>query len=188
MEQRKLIAIPFEGFYNSQLDYELDSEAEQDRDYFELEGEDSDEIDVEYPEPNWKKIHIAVAEKYCEKYNSEFYTATGINLNIKFKELWSPKEYNFETDRIYAYADEGALNKVIAKIGLAKIRKELREAYAPRDGYMPFSSTLVSIEDKPKNFPDLFFKDVILELLFNSEMIYNDDSFLTDVRESYHQF
>lgn len=183
MEQRKLIAIPFEGFYNSITQAELEDQEEDWEDFIDPIGSEA----VEPPEVNWKDLHNKVSEIYTQHYNAEFLEKTGIDLKLQFEKLFSPREYNFGTDVIYAYADEGALNKVIAKIGLAKIRKELREAYAPRDGFMPFNSTLVSIEDKPKNFPDLFFKDVILELLFDSDVIYNSDSYLTSVRESYYQ-
>ena len=172
---RKEIALPFVGFYGS-----LISDSLEHIDMLEQEDEE-----YSYHEPNWSEVHKAVAKSYADRYNELFLEETGINLEIEFVALWSPQFYNFETDRIYVTADADSLEKVISEIGIDKVRKSLREQYKPQSGFSPFFSTLEAIEKDWKNFPELFWADVILELLFNSELIYNDDTFNTQLNESY---
>lgn len=172
---RKEIALPFVGFYGSIISDQLELIANM----------ESEELEEEYVEPNWSEVHKAVAKSYADRYNELFLEETGINLEIEFVALWSPQFYNFETDRIYVTADVDSLEKVITKIGISEVRKKLREQYKPHSGFSPFLSTLEAIEKDWKNFPELFWADVILELLFNSELIYNDDTFNTQLNESY---
>ena len=172
---RKEIALPFVGFYGSIISDQLDLIANM----------ESEELEEEYVEPNWSEVHKAVAKSYADCYNELFLEETGINLEIEFVALWSPQFYNFETDRIYVTADVDSLEKVITKIGIAEVRKKLREQYKPHSGFSPFLSTLEAIEKDWENFPELFWADVILELIFNSELIYNEDTFNTQLNESY---
>ena len=172
---RKQIALPFVGFYQSIISDSLDC----------INDMEWEELGEEYVEPDWSKIGNAVAKSYADRYNELFLEETGINLQIEFVALWSPRFYNFETDRIYVTADADSLEKVITKIGITEVRKKLREQYKPQSGFSPFLSTLEAIEKDWKNFPELFWADVILELLFNSELIYNDDTFNTQLNESY---
>ena len=170
---RKEIALPFVGFYGSIISDALDNIVENDDEY------------VGHTSQTWSAIYEQVAKNYADRYNELFLEETGINLGIEFVKLWSPRFYNFETDRIYVTADEDSLEKIISEIGIDKVRKSLREQYKPQSGFSPFSSTLEAIEKDWKNFPELFWADVILELLFNSELIYNDDTFNTQLNESY---
>lgn len=174
----KEIALPFVGFYESVLDDTLQQAQE-------LELESATEANETIAAPDWAMIYLKVAQIYVRTYNEEFFNNTGINLQLAFSRLTSPSEYNFETDRVFATADSHALAQVISKIGLNKVRASLREHYKPSSGWSPFASTLKSIEGVYTNFPHLFYSDVILELLFKSEIIYNCDYFLTNVRESY---
>ena len=172
---RKQIALPFVGFYGSIISDQLDLIANM----------ESEELEEEYVEPDWSKIGESVAKSYADRYNELFLEETGINLEIEFVELWSPQFYNFETDRIYVTVDVDSLEKVITKIDISEIRKSLREQYKPQSGFSPFLSTLEAIEKEWENFPELFWADVILELIFNSEIIYTDDTFNTQLNESY---
>ena len=172
---RKEIALPFVGFYGSIISDQLEH-----IDMLEQEDEEHS-----YHEPNWSEVHKAVAKSYADRYNELFLEETGINLEIEFVALWSPQSYNFETDRIYVTADVDSLEKVITKIGISEVRKKLREQYKPQSGFSPFFSTLEAIEKEWENFPELFWADVILELIFNSEIIYTEDTFNTQLNESY---
>ena len=172
---RKQITLPFIGFYGSIISDQLDLIANM----------ESEELEEEYVEPNWSAIYKQVAKSYADRYNELFLEETGINLEVEFVALWSPQFYNFETDRIYVTADADSLEKVITKIGISEVRKSLREQYKPQSGFSPFLSTLEAIEKDWKNFPELFWADAILELIFNSELIYNDDTFNTQLNESY---
>ena len=170
---RRQITLPFVGFYGSILSDALDNIVENYDEY------------AEHTSQTWSAIYKQAAKSYADRYNELFLEETGINLEIEFVELWSPQFYNFETDRIYVTVDVDSLEKVISEIGIEEIRKKLREQYKPSSGFSPFSSTLEAIEKDWENFPELFWSDIILELIFNSELIYNDDTFNTQLNESY---
>lgn len=170
---RRQITLPFVGFYGSILSDALDNIVENYDEY------------AEHTSQTWSAIYEQVAKSYADRYNELFLEETGINLEVEFVALWSPQFYNFETDRIYVTADEDSLEKVITKIGISEVRKKLREQYKPHSGFSPFLSTLEAIEKEWENFPELFWADVILELIFNSEIIYTDDTFNTQLNESY---
>lgn len=172
MNERKEIAIPFVGFYNSIMDDLIDD----------AEAIFLDDDLYPNPELDYGRIWDDMAKLYVKFYDEFFKEETGIDLKLSFKELWSPREYNFETDRIYVEADALALQTVIEKIGEDKARKHLLECYKPRDGFMPFESTLENIKQSSKEWKNLFFVD-ILELIFESEVIYNSDMFCTQARE-----
>lgn len=66
-------------------------------------------------------------------------------IDIDFSRLVSPKEYNFETDKIYAKINESVLKKIWRDV--RKNHKEesnfedvLREQLTPYDGFIPFYS------------------------------------------------
>lgn len=169
----KQIALPFVGFYGSVISDALDNIVENYDEY------------ADHTSRTWSAIYKQVAKNYADRYNELFLEETGIDLKIEFVELWSPQFYNFETDRIYVNVDINALKQVIQQLNLWEIREELREQYKPTSGFSPFPSTLEAIEKGWKNFPELFWSDVILGLIFNSELIYNDDTFNTQLNESY---
>lgn len=114
--------IPFGGFYDSihsdRIDYEIDEQA--------------------YPSDenvDWDKTK----EDYCREYLNLINVE--LNLRLKFEGIWSPKYYNFETDKIDASIDEGDWKnwrKELLKNN--ELREYIEENSKSRDGFTSFYS------------------------------------------------
>lgn len=113
----------FPGFYNSCLDALFDSEIEQ-------RAEDGQ------PEPatgyNYHAARLAVCRAWVSALNDELGTA------FEFASLWSPREYNFTSDKITVTATPADVAKIEGMRGSPIFRDILRRELTPRDGFMPF--------------------------------------------------
>jgi hypothetical protein len=134
------VAIPFSGFYETHHNAVFDDAIEHAFSELDttlasnLAGRVTDEC-------NWTAVHHAYATEYAERFFQEF-------LDLKLVggvELISPREYNFETDRIIvevSLSDMGELYELAMDRGLAEL---VHEELAPRSGFVPFHSQ--DIED-----------------------------------------
>lgn len=101
------IELPFFGFYNSIHDDNVTRAVEDGFNYDYETGEDK-----EVPEEVWSadvdynSIFLEYAEKYVEAFGYKF------DLDLKFDEVTSPREYNFRTDRIFALAPREQIDKI----------------------------------------------------------------------------
>jgi len=119
-----LVQVPFQGFYQSVHDVNLDNCIESELEHLELNYDDC-EIKID---------RAAYCVQYVETVKGEY------NLKfLEFESLSSPKEYNFETDRIFAYAD---LNELVGLLMVNKdgFKKWLIERMAPCSGFIPHYS------------------------------------------------
>lgn len=93
---RQRFEIPFMGFYQSVLEAHLDDELEQ-------EGLEVDAVD-------WQATRQRIAEKYAQTWLHK------VGLTGQFVEMLSPREYNFETDRIVVTVEHGARLRELASV------------------------------------------------------------------------
>lgn len=124
---KTLVQIPFQGFYESVHDANFDSCIESELEHLDLNYDDC-EINIE---------RSAYAVQYVEAIRNEY------NFNfLEFESLSSPREYNFETDRIFAYAD---LNELIELLMVNKdgFKTWLLKRMASRDGFIPHYSNVL---------------------------------------------
>lgn len=134
------VVIPFNGFYNTLLSEGFDMAFG-----YELEvlSQDYGVPDSDLPDPynfnhNFSEAFEEMARVYLDKYCEEY----GINV-YEFEALVSPREYNFSTDRIFAYIPyKFLLTELKAhKNGFAEW---LKDRMAPCSGFMPFYSNVLS--------------------------------------------
>ena len=120
--------IPFTGFYESThgecIDNEVTSllEERQDKTY--------EDLSIDY-----EGFKAEYAEQYVDAFVAYMSEEHGIGVTAKFIEVQSPKEYNFETDRILVEIDEDSLIAILAKVDFQKLRKEVFETLENRDGF-----------------------------------------------------
>lgn len=178
----------FEGFYNSRLfDWDMVSDMLQ-WDAHEQQRKIMVKFDIQ-------SYENAVGKKICELL-SNFVKDDEIFGEITFKQINSPREYNFETDKLEAEieVDLAELTRRITNCKEAYIgfNRYLRTNYSHRSGFVSFI---------PNNCPDLFRKlkpdtresDVLLDYWF-LHLIYGDkyveawdvQSFLEDGEESWY--
>ena len=126
------VIINFGGFYDTNHSAALDNIIEnpyQD-DNGEIPADFYEAAVIDYP---------AVKKDYC-KALIEFIDET-LKIKLKFKELISPREYNFSTDRIAAEITETDYEKVVKfvkKEYADDLEAEILDAATPKSGYIPF--------------------------------------------------
>lgn len=147
----------FEGFYETILG-DWDSVEECERQYAQDEGRKIGYI------IKWDEYKKQLGDLIFSKLK-EYVKDDEIFGEFKFKEIWSPQYYNYDTDHLDGEIEvdiEALVNRVKAsKEAVAGLDKYLHEHYSDRDGFVSFI---------PNNTKDLFEK---IEL--------NSDSRETDV-------
>lgn len=125
--------LPFSGFYNSIHDEELDSALDQmfsDRDAgCTINGE---LVMRAWHSMKWGAVHSDYAKEYVDDFSHAF------KLDLTFEELVSPREYNFTTDRIFAFISTKSLKRVFAEVDTPALRIKIRENHSSRDGFSSF--------------------------------------------------
>lgn len=157
------LQIEFGGFYQSHWDDILSHVA--DEDLFEM-GEDE-----ELPRKmvDWQKTFAKASEQIVKCFE-QLLSNNQINVNLKFQELVSPREYNFETDIILVSNDNHSeliesVKLYIDEHNLIEDYEELRmNKTTSRSGYYAFYNA-EDLTDKQN-----------LELMI--ETIFNDDKSL----------
>ena len=126
---KHLIKLPFSGFYESIANSLIDDELVR------ISGVESVDGIPEgtYDNYNWPVVYKA----YAKVYTSELATLINNNehmpnISLEFKELASPREYNYRTDYIYAEISEG----------------DLRNLYKLVQDYSPYMDKLIELVEK----------------------------------------
>lgn len=119
------LEIDFGGFYGSEHDDRVDSEA----------NHHIEDYGIEWDELNYRGAYIQYSKDYVDFLNYELET------DMKFIELWSPREYNFSTDKIIVDASKKDCINIL-HYTLEYYRDDLIEAIQDattgHDGYIPF--------------------------------------------------
>lgn len=100
---KKLIEIPFMGFYESVHDYNFQKCLEQDLpEIDELENINDDTyFDLSQRYCSEFSYTKAIKDTYCIEYVSQLNKELENKLGLIFNDLDQPKEYNFESDRLF---------------------------------------------------------------------------------------
>jgi hypothetical protein len=132
----------FSGFYESIHNSALESEEEY--------------IMEDYPGKKWDDFHWTYDwESYAKKYVSAISSETG--LDFKFRNLWSPREYNFATDEIYCYLSSKDVKKISSAIKSETMERLVTERFTSRDGFLSFYSQFLGewIEKKVTDWDEI---------------------------------
>ena len=113
-----IVEIPFQGFYESIWNDIGDRAIE--------EGE------VDYNLINYPKFRhitcLAIVEWISQK----------TELPFRLEQFTSPKWYNFESHRLFAYMAASDLEQIYKNTDVKKLADAFHDALAPRSGFMPF--------------------------------------------------
>jgi hypothetical protein len=117
-----LTLIPFPGFYNTYLDGDIDYHQEQEAEHY-ANKEEGGYQGTEYPETlqteharitqdefqelffthmDYGTLHRKLAHAYLDDFDHEASEHLDFPIGLKFESMDSPREYNFETDRVFA--------------------------------------------------------------------------------------
>ena len=141
--------IPFDGFYESfisdDIDYQIGQQIEWDSDIYDLNESEQQILWDSYLSVNRSYFYNQIAEDYTNFYidnlNAKLnyaYPDHGFTLNAKFNLLTSPKEYNFETDRIFIDIEKDhAIDfiKYIIKNYKKELEEKIKQRFTSRDGF-----------------------------------------------------
>ena len=149
--------IPFDGFYNSyissDIEHQIGQQIEWDSDTFDLNEDEQQILWDNYLSVNRSYFYNEIAEHYTNLYIDALNERLeGFTLNAKFSLLTSPREYNFETDRIFIEIEENhAVDFItyIVKNYKKELEKRIEDRFRSRSGFISFY----------KNSIDLWAKD-----------------------------
>lgn len=124
------ILINFGGFYNSIHDAQIENQFEA----------CEDNIDFESQDRNFTKTQINYSKEYLKKIE-QFLFNEKIEVKLNFVKIESPREYNFETDKIVVNIlknhQKSIINFVNNKFAVELIEL-VRKQTTPTSGYRPF--------------------------------------------------
>ena len=135
--------IHFDGFYESfisdDIDYQIDQQIECDCDIYDLNESEEEVLNDNYLSVNRSYFYNQIAEDYTNFYidalNEEL---DGFTLKATYKCFTSPREYNFETDRIFIEIEENhAIDfiKYIIKNYKKELEEKIKQRFTSRSGY-----------------------------------------------------
>ena len=135
MKNKAMATIPFQGFYNSLYSHAIEGEIESSLDWYTedygLTEAQRDILANGYLEKNVSEFYYNVSKDYAEAFIYEIERDTGLTLNARFESIESPKEYNFQTDRLFIELPEASAVAFIDYI-LANHKEELEKLIAQR--------------------------------------------------------
>ena len=151
--------IPFEGFYSSIYDSEIDGILESEISEGYLTEEQTEKI-------NYTSLHLELSkhifECILELFNDEFDLFTD-NDYITFDGLYSPKYYNFSTDKIKAVIDYNNYSKIYGEFILNdEFIEYVNNASKSRDGFTSFYEGINEVSKKPSIFLEYLFQWFVL--------------------------
>lgn len=161
MENLKLsVELPvFGGFYNSHWDGESDQDNELSDINNQRESSGLPPITWDMMEFDYKEFQNETSRKVTSVME-DWFIELGIAESLSFDELVSPKEYNFTTDRIFAWAEISEKNIYCIKGYLLFYREEFAEyleaRHKSRSGFTSFyDHSIRKWDEKLDNFADL---------------------------------
>lgn len=151
---QKIIQInDFPGFYESCLDSMIEDEIES------IFNIDDSGCESAIPQAfynasiNYKSIHEKQAHEYCAEWIAAFNEETGIKLNAKYESFTSPREYNFETDRLFATISDDSINALFAASKAdnhLRLKNAIETQFTSRDGFISsYSNDINDWLEKP---------------------------------------
>ena len=136
--------IPFDGFYESfisdDIDHQIGQHIEWDSDTFDLNESEEEIIQDNYLTVNTSYFYNQIAEDYTNFYIDALNERLeGFTLKATYKCFESPREYNFETDRIFIEIEENhAIDFIeyIIKNYKKELEKKIQDRFTSRSGFI----------------------------------------------------
>ena len=164
----KNVALNFGGFYDSIHSDLIDTEIEN---ILETEDLEYDQI-CDYID--FKAIHLEYSKRLVLDFNDNF------DLDLKFEELFQPKEYNFKTDEILVEMSMQDYNYLFLDTDQTSMQLKVQDATTARDGYIPLynSSELL---DEPQFIAEFLLDRFMADNDETSDWFYYDNQWFYDL-------
>lgn len=135
-----IIQIPFQGFYGSIHEDTFDQQVWSGL-FTDSSGCVNNEGLSDAAVFNWATIYEQYAKQFAE------YVAHEYKLELVFESLTSPREYNFETDRIFCEISEASVMHMWHRTKRGVLQKYITDYCTTRSGFTSFYSN--ELEDWP---------------------------------------
>lgn len=131
-EKRELFScqLPFAGFYYSQHDAVLDQHEER-----LVSDSDGDVIPALAERLFMGTDYGAVRQKYAAEWVSYLREAAGLS-SLTFEELTSPREYNFQTDRVFATVSRADFARMLRAVRGERLNALVKQRFTSRSGFI----------------------------------------------------
>ena len=173
----------FVGFYNTYLD----GDSDLDNELSELDCE-WDDLEVDY-----KEYQLDVSKWFVDKINRLVNDDLGINCEINFQELSSPKYYNFSTDSInidikFSANSLKRIGELIAD-NFDDVKDIIKSNYTSCDGFISsYSNNILDWQMETNNWTDFssngHYLGKVLEMLLRVVDSDVDENVMTDFFDS----
>ncbi len=148
--------IPFCGFYcsfiDADIDYQIGQQIEWDTDIYDLNEDEQQILWDNYLSVNRSYFYNQIAEDYTNFYIDALNERLeGFTLNATYKCFESPREYNFETDRIFIEIEENhAVDfiKFIVKNYKKELENRIEDRFRSRSGFISFYKNSIDLWTK----------------------------------------
>lgn len=149
--------IPFCGFYGSLADGQIEAAVE----LMQYNADEEPESCLHgvpdlWDKINYRALHVEYAQDYLELYQQWLADEWGLEIQLHFGELSSPREYNFATDKIIAQLTSQDLLKLrrwVLKHHEQEFRQVVYDQLEVRSGFIPFySNDLDDWPDDPREW------------------------------------
>jgi len=152
--------IPFDGFYESFISADIEHEIEIDTEYYselyDLNESEEELLCNSFLNINSYKFYNQIAKDYTNFYIDELNKRLkGFTLKATYKCFTSPKEYNFETDRIFIEIEENHcidFIEHIVKNYKKELEKKIQDRFTSRSGFYSYYKN--SLDLWPKDYSE----------------------------------
>lgn len=125
--------IPFSGFYGSWHQDIIDTTEER-----MFSDHDENEYyqhlaDIFYQHVDYSEVY----EEYAKFYVEILRDLTSLK-SMKYEEIRSPREYNFETDRIFVSISREDLAKMLWDVRGSQLNQQIKDTFTSRSGFISF--------------------------------------------------
>lgn len=134
--QRFEVNIPFSGFYESWHSNQFDDEIDQTIENW------TETLDCDMPQKlqnmfydaaNYGNARLEYAKAYLSAFADEY-----LNGDLQFTIMTSPREYNFETDRLFGTISRKTLAMIIRKTDPTILTRIAKKNHTSRSGFISF--------------------------------------------------
>jgi len=141
--------FPFRWFYNSIWEDPIDSQMEREATHLVETDNRFKEMDIEEVQNalqdsvKWKDACTTIAKEYVRSYGTWLQSELGLSdadFGWQFDALERPREYNFETDRVFVKVSENVVHLLFEQTNEAILREVIYETFKERSGFIPFYS------------------------------------------------
>lgn len=132
--------IPFGGFYGSIWDREIDRIEDRNVGNLSEDWPDLEEgiWDVLNKHTDYSAVHLEVAGAYAAAFRELLNEELGLSLMFEFKDMTSPREYNFETDRNFCEVSLDDITELYEHVGRGAVAEVAKEMFTSRSGFASF--------------------------------------------------